>query len=104
MDESRVVPVFLGRHPQEQADEEQTGRSQAQEPPARFTVRFDLDHAGPVRIDSVYRDRRLDMLLTLESVPDQELQTSVRDRLAALSDEFGLSSSLRIGGPAPAAV
>jgi hypothetical protein len=104
MDETRVVPVSLGRHPQQQADEEQTDRSPAIEPPARFTVRFDLDHAGPVCIDSVYRDRRLDMLLTLEAPPDQELQASVRDRLAALSDEFGLSISLRIGGPAPAAV
>jgi hypothetical protein len=103
MDEARVVPVFLARHPQEQADEEQTDRSPAQEPPARFTVLFDLDHAGPVRIDSVYRDRRLDMQLTLELPPDRELQASVRDRLTALSDEFGLSISLRIGGPAPAA-
>jgi hypothetical protein len=41
--------------------------------------------------------------LTLELPPDRELQASVRDRLTALSDEFGLSISLRIGGPAPAA-
>jgi hypothetical protein len=103
MDESRIVPVFLGRHPQEQDEETQTAKPAGREQPARFTVRFDLDHAGAVRIDSVYRDRRLDTLLTLDRTPDPEMQTAVRERLSVLSDEFGLSISLRISEPEPAA-
>jgi hypothetical protein len=51
----------------------------------------------------VYRERRLDMLLTLDAAPDKEMQVVLRERLAALSDEFGLSISLRIGGPVAAA-
>jgi hypothetical protein len=98
MDDSRIVPVFLGRHPPEERPEETPDQSSDREPPARFTVRFDLQHAGSVRIDSVYRERRLDMLLTLDTAPDKEMQTALRERLAALSDEFGLSISLRIGG------
>ena len=103
MDDSRIVPVFLGRHPPEENPEEAPDQSSGREPPARFTVRFDLEHAGSVRIDSVYRERRLDMLLTLEAAPDKEMQAVLRERLAALSDEFGLSISLRIGGSETAA-
>jgi len=98
MDESRIVPVFLGRHPPEENPEETPDQNSEREPLARFTVRFDLEHAGSVRIDSVYRERRLDMLLTLDAAPDKKMQTVLRERLAALSDEFGLSISLRIGG------
>jgi hypothetical protein len=43
------------------------------------------------------------MLLTLDTAPDKDMQAILRERLAALSDEFGLSISLRIGGPDPAA-
>jgi len=103
MDESRIVPVFLGRHPPDENPEQSPDQSADREPPARFTVRFDLEHAGSVRIDSVYRERRLDMLLTLEAAPDKEMQAVLRERLAALSDEFGLSISLRIGGAKTAA-
>lgn len=103
MDDSRIVPVFLGRHPPEESSEDAPDPSSEREPPARFTVRFDLQHAGSVRIDSVYRERRLDMLLTLDATPDKQLQTVLRERLAALSDEFGLSISLKIGGSRPAA-
>lgn len=103
MDESRIIPVFLGRHPPDENPDESPDQSSDREPPARFTVRFDLQHAGPVRIDSVYRERRLDMLLTLETAPDKEMQTVLRERLAALSDEFGLSVFLKIGSPETAA-
>ena len=103
MDDSRIVPVFLGRHPPEETPEEAPDQSSDRQPPARFTVRFDLQHAGSVRIDSVYRERRLDMLLTLDTAPDKDMQATLRERLAALSDEFGLSISLRIGGTDPAA-
>ncbi len=101
MDESRIVPVFLGRHPPEENPEEAPEQTGEKEPPSRFTVRFDLEHAGSVRIDSVYRERRLDMLLTLDAAPDTEMQAVLRERLAALSDEFGLAISLRIGGLEP---
>jgi hypothetical protein len=100
MDENRIVPVFLGHRPSEDEPDHAGDETAAVERPARFTIRFDLDHAGPVRIDSVYRERRLEVLLTMEAAPDKEMQAIVRERLAALSDEFGLSISLKIGAPA----
>jgi hypothetical protein len=100
VDENRIVPMFLGRRPPEDETEHAHDEAPAGERLTRFTIRFDLEHAGPVRIDSVYGQRRLEMLLTLEASPDAELQTMVRERLAALSDEFGLSISLKIGAPA----
>lgn len=97
MDENRIVPVFLAL---QQGDEETTDMSAPAaeaKPATRFTIRFDLEPAGPVRIDSVYCERRLDLLLRLEAAPDNEMGTMIRERLAALSEEFGLSISLRIG-------
>ena len=100
VDESQIVPVFLGYQPPADDSGHSGEETPQRERPARFTVRLDLEFVGAVRIDSVYRERRLEMLLTLDTAPDQEMQTIVRERLAALSDEFDLSISLKVGAPA----
>jgi hypothetical protein len=100
-DDGKIVPVYIeySRHrqdePREQGDPAETG-----EPTARFAVAFDLDRAGAVRMVCAYRQRRLDVLLELQTAPDREMQQAIGERLAGLSNEFGLAISLRVAAPA----